>query len=1397
MKRLFILIAILSIITLYLSGCSTDSYNSLEELDDSPKLIKVIPKDGSSDVLPDETITLLFSMPMKTVRTLSDIHLYILNSTSSNKVSIRYSSIWKDNKTLEIIPEYPGLFANRSYEIFVDQKMESTFNRTLKKSYSSAFTTSSNTDDFPHVEMYAPTEGEPSPSCVDIYLSFNKPMNIISVENALRLIDLTDSSSITTAVSWFDAKNLKAKILSSLIDKHQYKIELLAGIKDIYNNPMLEDFQKQFTVDTNLDDIKPELIASIPSDGSATHSASEWIKLYFNRQVDFDKLKETILLDGENINTDNYESMWHASNSFWFRKKMPLSATSPHEVTISVPPVDLCGNAGSVFSFTFSVLKDMSYPSITAVVPVTGADSVSIYSPIDIYFDEPMEQSLTKWQNNLTIENNEGELPINGTFSWDASDHLIYQSQTPFEIATEYTITIGTEAYDTSGNKLQNPYQVTFLTETESMLQPPSVPTEFTASSINDDNCTLEWNSVDNTEGYLLYQNDECSTTNLTPIGIVVGTNAYISNLSPETEYAFYIKAYNLAGHSDYSSCLLFSTTPLQIPPDTVPTLEITGSSYTWVELTWSEDTDAEHYNILSGTECSLVTTIGTSLTNTFTYNNIVKNVSSCFRVQAVNSFGSGPVSNCKCYLVEHTPPLNPPVLSSTSVASNSVLLYWDAVSDTDNYKVWQRINTTYSSFTNVGETTGTSYFADNLLSNQSYSFFVRPENVYGSGADSNTITITTASVLPDKPILTHTMVTSSSVDLLWQNVNNAQTLVLLSGTDCSAMSVESTLSGTATSFSLTGLTHSVNYAFKLYGTNSSGDGDASECYEVMTDGIPPVGTLSVTTSFLSSTSAELSWTGTYSGIENYGIKRQGYVNFEGTISGTESSFILNNLVSCADYTFDIIPINSWGEGNPISVTFTQIGNPLPPELILADGTASAFTITWTDNNAFSCRPTTDFVVNDITNIDGTSIIVTQTVPLSATNSITFTSSDIELHNYQIYATNLCGENISSPLYTSHSFNMPQYMSYTAASTILDIDAVINSSSGNFNVVYTGIDSGRDVYFIRFNSTGTAIGSSTKVNTTLANSQELPSIDMNSSEDYVIAWMSYNQISSTSGYDIFARRYNSSGTPLSSEIQVNTTTDEMQDHPSIAMDNSGNFTVTWETDWWNGTSSNVQTIAQRFNSSGAKLDSEFKVNTSTTNHHERPDIVMNSTSGDFIISWFGDGNGDTMGIFAQRYLSTGIPIGTEVGVNTYTSNYQVYQDSAINSSGDFIIAWQSEGQDGYGQGIYAQMFDSSGNTIGSEFRVNTNTSVDQTRPSVAMDDSGNFVVTWLSNHLPNGKTGLMLQKFNSSRNHTGPELFITDNLSTNQSGKVIMNTSNFVVLWACNNNYFKYTFFSY
>jgi hypothetical protein len=248
---------------------------------------------------------------------------------------------------------------------------------------------------------------------------------------------------------------------------------------------------------------------------------------------------------------------------------------------------------------------------------------------------------------------------------------------------------------------------------------------------------------------------------------------------------------------------------------------------------------------------------------------------------------------------------------------------------------------------------------------------------------------------------------------------------------------------------------------------------------------------------------------------------------------------------------------------------------------------------------------------------------------------------------------------------------------------------------------------------------------------------------MDDDGNFVVTWQSRFQ--DGNGFGIYVRRYNSSGVAQGSEFKVNTYTTSYQNRPSVAMDSDGDFVVTWQSRDQDGNYSGI--YAQRYNSDGTTNGVEFQVNTFTTSDQTDSSVAMDD-DGNFVVTWESYGqDGSNRGIYVRRYNSLGEAQGSEFQVNTYTTNSQSNPSVAMDSDGDFVVTWRSYGQDGSGFGIYGQRYNAMGVAQGSEFKVNTYITNDQNFPSVAMDSDGDFVVTWESRSQDGSYEGIYGQRY--------------------------------------------------
>jgi hypothetical protein len=155
-------------------------------------------------------------------------------------------------------------------------------------------------------------------------------------------------------------------------------------------------------------------------------------------------------------------------------------------------------------------------------------------------------------------------------------------------------------------------------------------------------------------------------------------------------------------------------------------------------------------------------------------------------------------------------------------------------------------------------------------------------------------------------------------------------------------------------------------------------------------------------------------------------------------------------------------------------------------------------------------------------------------------------------------------------------------------------------------------------------------------------------------------------------------------------------------------------------------------FGRRFDSVGVAQSAEFQVSTYTNSNQQYPDVAADD-DGDFVVGWesFGQ-DGSLFGVFAQRFASAGSKQGVEFRVNSTVASNQRDASIAVESDGDFVVAWQ--GLDAAGFGVFFKRFHATGNAQTGEVPMNAVTAGNQVRPAAAIDDNGDFVIAWQSYH---------------------------------------------------------------
>jgi len=255
--------------------------------------------------------------------------------------------------------------------------------------------------------------------------------------------------------------------------------------------------------------------------------------------------------------------------------------------------------------------------------------------------------------------------------------------------------------------------------------------------------------------------------------------------------------------------------------------------------------------------------------------------------------------------------------------------------------------------------------------------------------------------------------------------------------------------------------------------------------------------------------------------------------------------------------------------------------------------------------------------------------------------------------------------------------------------------------------------------------------------------------------------------------------------PCLGEFAVNTRTSDDQADAAIAMDANENFVVVWSSYRQDGESGGV--FGQRFDANCEPVGDELQINTTTAGNQTEPAVAM-EPNGNFVVVWHGPGETeeDKEDIFGQRFDANGETIGGEFRVNSTTFSRQRCPQVAMDAAGGFVVVWENEqlgGEPAEAWAISAQLYDGNGSPIGGEFDINL---LFQCRyPDVAMNSGGEFVVVWMQDDIYHTWNLVMSRQYDANgMAKTDPcEVSTTAFYSVTRPSAAMDEGGRFVVAW--------------
>lgn len=594
------------------------------------------------------------------------------------------------------------------------------------------------------------------------------------------------------------------------------------------------------------------------------------------------------------------------------------------------------------------------------------------------------------------------------------------------------------------------------------------------------------------TDYVIQYSSNSGSTWTTFADTVSTSTSVTVNGLTNGTTYVFHAAAKNVVGTGSYS------TNSSSVTPFTLPNTPTSASASTGARqsnVTWTAPASnggsaitgyAIRYSTDNGATWSGPVLTGSSATSFVVTGLTVTTSAHYFQVATINIAGqSGWSANSPFVYIQDyaaAPTGVTGVVGNTQVAlswtaptnnGGSAISNYDVQYSSNNGATWTIFSHTASTATNLtvtGLTNGVDYlfrvaaingwgranFATTPTTYNPFTLPGAPTNVAGAAGSSQAVVTWTASAPNGRAITDYVIQFSSNNGSTWATFNDG--------------------TSTATSATVTGLTNSVAYIFKVAGVSAAG----TSSYSSNTSAVTPQAVPSIPLNVVGvggNAQVSLSWSAPLSNggraITDYDIQFSSnsgstWTTFTDSVSSATSA-VVTGLTNGTSYIFQVAAKNSVGTGGYSVASAAVIPFTVPGQPTSVTGVAgvSQVALSWTAPTSDGGSALTDYVVEYSTNSGTTWITFTDSV--STTTSVTVTGlTNGTGYVFRVSARNIAGTGLPS---SSSSSVIPR----TAPSAAQSVVGV----SGNAQVALswsapssTGGNAVTD-YVVQYSSDGT------------------------------------------------------------------------------------------------------------------------------------------------------------------------------------------------------------------------------------------------------------------------------------------------------------------------------------
>jgi Protein of unknown function (DUF4038) len=191
-----------------------------------------------------------------------------------------------------------------------------------------------------------------------------------------------------------------------------------------------------------------------------------------------------------------------------------------------------------------------------------------------------------------------------------------------------------------------------------------------------------------------------------------------------------------------------------------------------------------------------------------------------------------------------------------------------------------------------------------------------------------------------------------------------------------------------------------------------------------------------------------------------------------------------------------------------------------------------------------------------------------------------------------------------------------------------------------------------------------------------------------------------------------------------------------------------------QTELWSGLDASTGkwgVFAERRSPGGAPFGGAAQVSELTAGVQAAPKIANGVEQGALVVWVAEDSDGEGYGVRARRLNALGLPAGATIQVSDPGQGDQVAPSVAAVGASGYVVTWTSYSAEADQGEVYARYLDRDGNPLGSQFQVNVTSVGGQAHSQVASDPLGNVVVGWESWGQDGDGNGVFARRFDVSR----------------------------------------------